>query len=43
MPEKKINRKKKINYELIKKAKGIWKDKNIDGVKYQRKIRSEWD
>jgi metal-responsive CopG/Arc/MetJ family transcriptional regulator len=21
---------------------GLWKDYNIDGVEYQRKIRSEW-
>jgi len=43
MPEKNNKRKKKINYELISQAKGIWKDKNINGVKYQRKLRKEWD
>jgi metal-responsive CopG/Arc/MetJ family transcriptional regulator len=22
---------------------GMWKDRNIDGLEYQRKIRAEWD
>lgn len=43
MPEDKSKGEKKINIEAIKSAKGIWKDKKIDGVEYQKKIRSEWD
>lgn len=27
----------------IDAAFGMWKDRNIDGVAYQRKIRAEWD
>ena len=33
----------KRRIEILNKAKSIWKDKNIDAVKYQREIRSEWD
>lgn len=43
IPDEKSKKKKKIDYEVIKNAKGIWKNKKIDGVEYQRKIRSEWD
>lgn len=24
-------------------AFGIWKDRSVDGVDYQRKLRAEWD
>lgn len=34
---------KKINMKNINEARGIWKDKNINPVDYQKKIRSEWD
>ena len=44
MPEKPVRRKnKKVNMDVINKAKGIWKSKKIDGVEYQKKIRSEGD
>lgn len=22
---------------------GLWKDKNIDGIEYQKKLRNEWE
>jgi len=31
------------NFEAIKKAEGILKNKKIDPLKYQREIRTEWD
>ena len=37
---------KKLRYPLPeswKKAAGILKGKRIDGVKYQRQVRKEWD
>ena len=37
------NYKKQINIENIQKSRGIWKDKKIDPVDYQKKIRAEWD
>ena len=43
LPEDANKKKKKIDMDIIKKAKGIWKNKKVDSVKYQRKIRSEWD
>lgn len=43
IPEDKSKREKKINIEAIKWAKGIWKDKKINGVEYQKIIRCEWD
>ena len=33
---------KKINNNTVNKAKGIWKNKNIDSVKYQKEVRDEW-
>ena len=42
VPEKDLKLKKKIDMDVIKRAKGIWK-KKVDGVKYQKNIRSEWD
>jgi hypothetical protein len=27
----------------VKAAFGSWKDRDIDGVEYQRKLRAEWD
>ena len=43
LPAEKHKKLHTINSESLNKAKGIWKDKKIDGVKYQKKIRSEWD
>jgi len=43
LPAEKHKKLHTINSESLKKAKGIWKDKKIDGVEYQKKIRSEWD
>jgi hypothetical protein len=43
MPDEVVKEKKEIDFEAIKKARGIWKDAKIDGVEYQKKIRSEWD
>jgi len=28
--------------DVWEKARGIWKNKNIDPVKYQRQLRNEW-
>lgn len=30
------------NSDVWQEVLGMWKDKKIDGLKYQRKIRSEW-
>ena len=43
IPKDITKKKKDINMDIIKKAKGMWKHKKVNGVKYQRKIRSEWD
>lgn len=43
IPDEKAKKKKKIDFEAIKRAKGIWKNKKIDGVEYQRKVRNEWN
>jgi hypothetical protein len=34
--------KPKANSSAFDDAFGLWKDKNIDGVEYQRKLRDEW-
>jgi metal-responsive CopG/Arc/MetJ family transcriptional regulator len=26
----------------LEEAFGLWRDKNVDGVEYQRRLRSEW-
>ncbi len=28
---------------LAKKAFGLWKDRKIDGVEFQKKLRDEWE
>ena len=35
--------KKDINHNAVKKAKGMLKKHNIDGLEYQKKIRKEWE
>jgi hypothetical protein len=35
--------KKEIEHSAIKKAKGLLKKYNVDGLKYQKKIRKEWE
>ncbi len=37
------NSKQDKDYSILERTRGLWKDKNIDPVKYQRKIRKEWD
>lgn len=32
----------KAGKDALEAAYGIWKDRNIDGVEYQRKLRDEW-
>jgi metal-responsive CopG/Arc/MetJ family transcriptional regulator len=36
-------RRQRDHKEALKAAFGIWKDRGIDAVEYQRKLRSEWD
>lgn len=43
LPEEKKKRKKKIDYELIKKAKGILAHKKDELLKYAKDVRTEWD
>ncbi|MDD5528595.1 MAG: hypothetical protein PHX21_01035 [bacterium] len=33
---------KKKDWSILDKVKGIWKDKKIDAMGYQKKIRQEW-
>ena len=33
---------KKIDFEAVESCFGLWKNKNIDALEYQKKIRSEW-
>ena len=35
--------KQEKDYSILERTRGLWSDKNIDPVKYQRKIRREWD
>jgi hypothetical protein len=35
--------KKEIDLDAIKKAKGLLKKYNVDGLKYQKHIRKEWE
>lgn len=35
--------KKEIDLDAIKKAKGLLKKYNVDGLEYQRHIRKEWE
>lgn len=32
----------KVGEDALEVTYGIWKDRNIDGVEYQRKLRDEW-
>lgn len=36
-------RREKDHKAALKAAFGIWKDRGIDAVEYQRKLRAEWD
>ena len=41
-----LTRQKAAEYEFksaLDAAFGMWKDRDIDGVEYQRKLRAEWD
>lgn len=29
--------------EIAERAFGMWKDRNIDALEYQRRLRAEWD
>lgn len=29
--------------EIVAKCAGMWKDKNIDGLAYERQLREEWE
>jgi len=29
--------------DTLEAVRGLWKDRNIDGVEYQRQLREEWD
>lgn len=29
--------------DALEAVRGLWKDRNIDGVEYQRQLREEWD
>ncbi len=31
------------NEKLAKKAFGLWKGRKVDGVEFQKKLRSEWE
>jgi len=33
---------KKRRHELLMSGFGIWKDRGIDGLEHQRKLREEW-
>jgi len=33
---------RKINYSNIENARGIFKNRKVDPVKYQRDLRNEW-
>ncbi len=35
--------KKELNLEVIKKARGLLKKYNVDGLEYQKQIRKEWE
>ena len=43
LPLENEEKEKDIKLKHIEKTAGILKDKNIDPVEWQRKIRSEWD
>lgn len=44
LPEKEPVKKKKVDYSIIERARGILKGRvKEDPVKYQRRIRSEWE
>lgn len=38
-----VNESNRNNEEILKKTAGILKNRNIDPVKWQQNIRSEWD
>lgn len=38
-----VNESNRSNEEILKKTAGILKNRNIDPVKWQQNIRSEWD
>ena len=39
---KKHDRKQESWKELVQRTAGLWKNKNIDGLEYERKLRKEW-
>jgi predicted DNA-binding protein len=39
----KTNVEKKSYSNLLKKTKGIWKDRNIDGLDYVESLRGQWE
>ena len=44
LPEKSSKRKKKVDYSILDKTRGMLKGIiKEDAVKYQRRIRAEWD
>ena len=43
MPDENGKKKKKIDYEAIKNAKGILAHKKDDLLEYAIKVREEWD
>ena len=35
--------KKELSLEAVKKARGLLKKYNVDGLEYQKQIRKEWE
>jgi len=35
--------KRESSYEMVRKAKGLLKKHNTDGLEHQKKIRNEWE
>ena len=33
---------KKRNWSILDKVRGIWKDRKIEALEYQKRIRREW-
>jgi hypothetical protein len=41
--KKKRSRRNPAATKAMKNAFGLWSDREIDSLKYQRKLREEWD